>query len=64
MNRTVIPRTHQDRDKPEVFRTPRKISDTVYEAFNALAHKAKLTEGTAVFASRMCREESFTWDEL
>jgi hypothetical protein len=62
--RTVAPRTRQDQEKPEVFRTPGRISDTVYEAFNTLAHKAKLVEGTAVYASRMIREESFTRDQL
>jgi hypothetical protein len=64
MNRTVIPRTHQDQEKPEVYRCPRKISDIVYEAWNQLAHKAKLTEGTAVFSHRMIREEALTREDL
>jgi hypothetical protein len=50
--------------KPPVFRTPREISDIVYEASNTLAHKAKLTPGTAVYANRMIREEAFTREEL
>jgi hypothetical protein len=62
--RTVAPRKRQLIEKPEVFRTPWQISDFVYEAFNGLAHRAKLTPGTAVYANRMCREESFTRSEL
>jgi hypothetical protein len=62
--RAVIPRIHQSDEKKEVFRTPLKISDIVYEAFNTMAHKAKLAEGTAIYASRMIRGESLTREEL
>jgi hypothetical protein len=62
--RTVAPRKHKHRDKPEVFRTPEEISDLVYRNFNELAHKQKLSDGCAIYACRMCREESFTMDEL
>jgi hypothetical protein len=66
MNRTlkVKPRIWQNAQKTPVFRVPREISDTVYEAFNTLAHRARLAEGTAVFANRMIREESFNREEL
>src|ERR1700693_3893379 len=64
MNRTVIPRTGQDQEKPEVYRTPWRVSEETYQAFNQLAHKAKLTEGTAVFAHRLIREEALTRDAI
>jgi hypothetical protein len=62
--KTVLPRTPWSDEKPEVFRCPRKISDAAYEAFNALAHRAKLAPLTAVYANRFCREESFSRAEL
>jgi hypothetical protein len=62
--RTITPRTHQDQEKPEVYRCPRKISDIAYEAFAQLAHKAKLTEGTSVYAHRLIREEALTLEDL
>jgi len=62
--RTLAPRKKRIQEKPPVFRTPEEISDIVYRNFNSLAHQQKLTEGTAVFANRMIREESFNKDEL
>lgn len=63
--RTTIPaRKRRTPEKPPVYRTPEALSDFVYQNFNSLAHRQKLTEGTAIYANRMCREESFTRDEL
>ena len=64
MNRTVTSRKQQSQEKPEVFRTPEKLSDLVYEQFNTLAHKSRLVEGTPTWANRMCRMEAFTREEL
>jgi hypothetical protein len=62
--RAVAPRNRPSQQKPEVYRTPGKVSDLAYEMFNSLAHRAALVPGTASYACRMCREESFTRAEL
>jgi hypothetical protein len=62
--KTIPARKRRIQEKPPVYRTPEGISDLVYRNFNTLAHERKLTEGTAIYANRMCREESFTMDEL
>ena len=62
--RTVAPRKKRIQEKPPVYRTPEALSDFVYQNFNSLAHRQKLTEGTAILANRMIREESFSRDEL
>lgn len=62
--RTIAPRKNRFQEKPPVFRTPEILSDLVYRNFNELAHRAKLSEGTAIWANRMIREESFNKDEL
>ena|ERR1700751_273263 len=62
--RTVAPRVRKFKETEPVFRTPEEISDLVYRNFNSLAHQQKLTEGCAIYANRMCREEHFTMDEL
>lgn len=64
MNR-VAPRIKKSsRENPEVFRTPEHLSDLAYKNFNELAHRARLTPGTAVYANRMIREEVLTKQEL
>jgi hypothetical protein len=65
MNRTTVaPRRRQLIEKPEVFRIPWHLSDVVYQSFNSLAHRAKLTPGTADFATRLCREEALARPDL
>src|SRR5258708_40156844 len=53
----------QEKAKP-VYRTPWQVSEEAYQAFNQLAHRARLSEGTSVFAHRLIREESFNKEEL
>jgi len=61
----VRPRSKQDKGtKPILFRASEEISDAVYLSFNNLAHRARLADGTSVWASRIIRMESFTRDEL
>jgi hypothetical protein len=60
----VKPRVHPLQSTDPVYRTPVDLSDLVYQTFNSLAHRAKLVDGTAVFASRLIREESLTREEL
>ena len=64
MRTIATSRVRKLRDKEPVFRTPEQLSDLAYQNFNEKAHRAKLTPGTAVFANRLCREESFTKEEL
>jgi hypothetical protein len=64
MNRPIRPRDRRDKEKEQVFRTPEEISDLAYKNFNTLANKSKLTDGTAHFANRLIREESFSKQEL
>jgi hypothetical protein len=63
-NRTVLPRNRSLKQSVPVFRTPWEISDLAYKNFAEKAHRAKLTGGTAHFANRLIREESFTKEEL
>jgi hypothetical protein len=51
-------------EKPPVYRTPEELSDQVYQTFYELVHRAKLIEGTVIFAQRMIREEAFDRREL
>jgi hypothetical protein len=66
MHRTlkVKPRVHPFQSTEPVYRTPVELSDLVYQTFNSLAHRAKLIDGTSVFANRLIREESLTREEL
>jgi hypothetical protein len=62
--RTLAPRKKRIEGKPPVYRTPEPLSDLVYLSYNQLVHRASLSDGCAVFASRMIREEAFSQEEL
>jgi hypothetical protein len=62
--RTLAPRKKKFKEIEPVYRTPEQLSDLVYLSYNQLVHRASLSDGCPVFASRMIREEHFTVDEL
>src|ERR1700747_1227633 len=62
--RTIPERKTRRQEKPPENRVPEHLSDLIYRSFNEMAHRSRLTEGTAVFANRMIREESFNREEL